>query len=1093
MQHSQAEPYVLGLDIGANSVGWACLRLDDKDRPVGLLFAPAEMPESPCVGVRIFERGVENYEQGQKEETRGVARRKARQQRRQTQRRARRLKRTFRTLQAAGLLPQLESNAIQTAGSPELARDALIKRLDHEIALELTVEDTDIRHQLLPYVLRTAALDRSLTRHQLGRALYHLSQRRGFKSGRKEGRSDDDEGQVKASISDLKAAIAKAGHRTLGEHLLKCAKDGERIRKRWTAREMYVAEFEAIVAAQSRHHGDVLTTAFVKSLRRTIFHQRPLRSQRGSIGPCEIEDGSEYAHPKTGEIARSRKRCRAPECFLDSQRFRLLQSVNNLAIAVPGNPSQQLTAEQRARLVGELEKSESLTFSEVSKLLGLPRTTKYNLQEGGEKRIKGNRTNAALLSIFGDRWTKLDAHQQHNVVLELWGTPDEEVLRRRASSRLGAWALLNPSKAEAEAAAKVPLSSDYMSLSRMAMQRLIPHLERGLVYSAAVDAEYGRRVSTAALGQLPPVLESLPDLRNPVVARALTELRRVVNQLVANYGKPKLVRVELARDLKRSKLDRQKLARQMRENEEEREDAREEIRKCVDAGISDPRPSDILKLRLWKECGGTCPYSGRSIGMTQLLRGEVDIEHILPLSRSLDDSFLNKTLCFADVNRNEKKNRTPYDAFGAQATRWQEMVRRMEIAVEKHGMSPEKLRRFRLQGAELAEHLSNFTSSQLNDTRFASRLARRYMGLLFGGDIARGVDAEGKTRVQVGNGKLTSDIRNWFGMGACLTSETGDKRDDHRHHALDAVATALSVPALLKRAAEDAANYPSVRGRLPGFQAPWSTFTADISEAIRRTVVSFRVDNRVRGPLHAESLYSPQRDEQGRVSSDGQFTHKREPLESVKRRDFEKIVDPRVREIVTRHFGAQEPDAVLDINDAATWPSLPNRHGSPVPIRSVRLRRSASTVEIACGPRARHVVSDENHHIEIVEQLDRKGRPTWVGRVVSLLTAHERLRNRRPGQTDGVVDRGGGFQFSLAKNDSVRMSNQAGGSSLYTVRGFSEFNNGTVQVIFLRNEDARQVSDVPKSGRTAVPNVMRQRTCSKVTISPIGVVRPCRA
>jgi CRISPR-associated endonuclease Csn1 len=70
-------------------------------------------------------------------------------------------------------------------------------------------------------------------------------------------------------------------------------------------------------------------------------------------------------------------------------------------------------------------------------------------------------------------------------------------------------------------------------------------------------------------------------------------------------------------------------------------------------GINSPSGNDIVKYLLAKECEMICPYTGRSISRNGLFgtNPEFEIEHIIPLSISLDDSFVNKTLCFCEENR----------------------------------------------------------------------------------------------------------------------------------------------------------------------------------------------------------------------------------------------------------------------------------------------------------------------------------------------------------------------------------------------------------------------------------------------------------
>ncbi|MBI5435289.1 MAG: type II CRISPR RNA-guided endonuclease Cas9 [Planctomycetes bacterium] len=1081
-------PYVLGIDLGANSVGWACLAVDAEGEPVGLLHPPGDMAEHPSLGVRIFEIGVEHYGQGEREETRGKKRRLARLQRRQTMRRARRIRRTFNILQAAGLLPSFAPGAIASAGGHELARDQVLKALDRSISGDLVASgaaELRVAHELLPYVLRAQGLDRPLTRFELGRAFYHLAQRRGFLSNRKAGGKDDDVGAVKKGISELGKQIAARGSRSLGEHLLHLGREGARIRERWTSRKMYSDEFDALWAVQAQHRPDVLDEAFRKRLRRAVFFQRPLKNQSDRIGLCDLENGGQFVDLVTGVVEATKRRKRAPECLLVSQRFRLVQKVNDLALVTGPGTTAPLTSEQRSLLLDALECEDSLTFAEIRKRLGIKNRVKFNLEAGGEKRLLGNRTNAGLVAVFRERWTQLAQEERDAVVLEIWGASDDAALRKRVADRRGVWSRLGASKSEADEVADLTVSSEYMSLSRRAMQRLLPRMEAGEPYITARRAVYGEPVSAEIAEFLPSVKAAFGDLRNPVVTRALTELRRVVNTLIKQYGKPVEMRVELARDLKRGKDERNRMEKRMRENEVERQKAAKRI--ADEAGIPSTTGGDILKLRLAEECGWTCPYSGRAFGMNQLFEGEIDIEHILPLSRCLDDSYLNKTLCFSDVNRSEKRNRTPHEAFGAAGEPWDAMVQRMTRAVTEQGMSPVKLQRFQLAGEALEEHLTAFKSSQLNDTRHASVRAKEYLARLFGGCLATGVDADQRRRVVVGNGQATAAMRDAIRLDSVFPGGRAAKREDHRHHAVDAVAIALTGPATIQRLSS---NVDTSRGRprLGRLAPPWPSFDADVRNAFERIVVSFRVDNRVRGPLHAETLYSAPRDDRGSRSQDGGFVHIRRRLEVLSPKEVDDIVDERVRQLVVTALGGRPPEEVFLPSTPSSYPVLPNAHGAPMPIRRVRIRKAGSVRSIGAAHRERFVQNDENHHIEIRAARDAKGREKWDGRVVSLAAAAERRRLGRD-----VVDRGPDSVCSLAKNDVVEVDLAEGGRERLVVRGFSEFHTGQVQLTFSRNCDARQVSKVPRGGRVAGPDVLRQRNCRKLQVTPIGVLRPCRA
>ena len=360
-----AEPVVLGLDIGAKSIGWALVQGPESGRPRII-----------DMGVRIFEAGVEgsldDIEAG-RDSSRAVARRQARQLRRQTYRRVQRKRRVFALLQELGLLPPSPNNHSTT-------RDSVIKSLDQALlnALPKHYASTSVA-QKLPYVLRAEALSRPLTAAELGRALYHLSERRGFKSNRRTDRQADDTGVVKEGIAALQAAL---GGKTLGQYFAETNPANDRIRSRYTGRDDYENEFARIIEAQRPHHS-CLTPKTIRRLRRHLFWQRPLRSQKGLIGKCSI--------------LTNHRRC--PMAHPVAQEFRLLQAVNHLAIIHADGELRGLEPEERAKLLEALNEKGDLTFAAVRKLLGLKKADRFNLEEGGEKKMPGNRTHRAMCDV----------------------------------------------------------------------------------------------------------------------------------------------------------------------------------------------------------------------------------------------------------------------------------------------------------------------------------------------------------------------------------------------------------------------------------------------------------------------------------------------------------------------------------------------------------------------------------------------------------------------------------------------------------------------------------------------------------------------
>lgn len=1047
-------PTILGLDLGAASIGWALLsaRVDsDSLRPDGLVAA----------GVRIFQAGMEGNMEAGREESRAKGRRDARLARRQTERRARRLRTVFNALRHAGLLPTYPGLDLSSSAG----RHETIIRLDQEIRdsgrLDRLARAIGVSGAAdkLPYVLRAAALDHPLESHELGRALYHLAQRRGFLSNRRSPRRDDEERVVLSGISQLRDDMARTSSRTLGEHLSRIDPHQQRIRARYTARAMLIDEFEAIWASQERFHPSVLTPELKKRIYHRIFHQRPLKSQSDKIGRCELEP----------------KRRRAPWALLAAQRFRLLQAVNNLRIRNEYGVEYELTPEQRQVLIAELDRKKEVTFDRIRRLLKMPDVS-FNLERGGDKAIRGNETNAILAKVFGDRWWQFDLDTRNRIVEDLLSIEKAETLERRGREVWG----LDAEKAREFANTRLPDS--HCRFSRRALAKLLPYLEEGLNTQLAIENAYpNHRLVGRAHELLPPVKQVLSDLRNPAVTRTLTELRKVVNAIIKRYGRPAEIHIELARDLRRSKDERQRLQSENRKQEVIRKAAADEIREFRRG--EEPTRQDIERLLLAKECEFTCPYTGRKFSMAALFGPEpqVDVEHIIPFHMSLDNSFANKTLCFAEENRNVKRGRTPFEAYGDTA-RWNDILDRVRNF--KGRLAGEKLFRFQLHGEELEQWLSDFASRQLNDTRYASRLALRYLSLLYGG-TADGIDSAGKRRITVVTGQTTAHVRNWLQLGSILNDGGEKTRDDHRHHAVDAVAVALTSQRTVQMLSIASRNQLLRKGRLYGEpEPPWPTFLEDVRKAISRLVVSPRVERRVRGPLHAETFYSP-RTEEGAKSPEGRYVYYTKRLADLSPSMVDKIVDPTVRRLVIEALGGGEPKEVF--KDESRLPRFVRRNGKTVPIRKVRIRDKVPVTPIGEGDRQRFTQTSGNHHLEVFEVTDAKGRTRWEGRVVSLLEAYERVRRKLP-----VVNReyvpGSRFLFSLVGNpggDVIELDEPDGTRGLYIVES-----------IWMEGVHARvRIKPLNQAHRTAgsprvqpFVSVLGQRQCRKVCVDSLGNV-----
>lgn len=920
----------------------------------------------------------------------------------------------------------------------------------------------------MPYILRAAALDESLEPHHLGRALYHLGQRRGFLSNRKKPmQKGEDEGIVKESIAELRQKMQESGARTLGEYLVRLNPFERRIRQRWTHRDMYELEFERIWDAQAAHHPELLTPARKKELKRAIFYQRPLRFPRELVGHCELEP----------------EETRAPRHYFIAQRFRLLQSLYNLRLALPGESERDLTTQERTKLDSELELKGDQTFGQIRKLLGLKRAV-FNLESGGEKLLRGNRTTAQFYKAFGERWLEMSAAEHEAALQDVRSIVKEETRLRRAQEH---WKL-DPEQAKEFAG--IALEPDYFNLSRKAMERLLPLLETGMTYAAARRELYPERFQAReAMPLLPPVHDAFEYLRNPAVERTLTELRKVVNALVRQYGRPGQIRIELARDLRKSRKEREANWKKNRDIEKSRKGAAERI--IAEAGIANPSREDIRKVLLADECRWVCPYSEpeRTISMRALVgpESQFDIEHIIPFSRSLDNSFFNVTLCYHEENRNRKRNQTPYEAYGNEPERFQailDRVRRFDSET-----ADEKLKRFQI--TDTADILQGFVDRQLNDTRYAATMAGDYLGLLYGGKI----DPQKNLRVRSTTGQVTAYLRDEWMLNRILRdgpTEQGGKvaksREDHRHHAVDAVAIALTDESTIQQLSRAAQQAPQQgRRRFAPVPAPWPDFVDSVRKQVSCIVVSHRPSRKVSGALHEETLYSKSLPLPDSGKDHEKAVRVRKPLERLSKTEVKDIADARVREMVEAKL-AQLGGDPKKFSAPGNLPFFKTADGREIPIKCVRVVKKTPTFKLGEGIRQRNVTSESDHHLEIFAERDEQGEEVeWDGVVVPLAEAYRRLRTKVP-----VVQREFGahrqFKFSLCPGDVIECDGEHDGRRLLVVRGTSIEGGATGRVALVPINDARQKKEIVASKdylRFPLEKLRKLHAC-KVSLSPLG-------
>lgn len=515
-----------------------------------------------------------------------------------------------------------------------------------------------------------------------------------------------------------------------------------------------------------------------------------------------------------------------------------------------------LGPEYKARLFEELNWRKELSAHQALKLIGLkPKEWKLN-----HDKLEGNRTHVKYLEAFGQMlavtgheqpdFDKMEVADQLDLVHSVLGNLGVNLSFLEFDASLGGkafeqqpayalWHLLYSYEGDgsrsgteklarklqkkfgfdaecAKIMAKVGFEDAHGNLSARAIKKILPHLKEGMTYDeACLAAGYNHSHSiTAEENENRELLEKLSvlpknTLRNPVVEKVLNQMIHVVNKVIEVYGRPDEIRVEMAREMKMSGEERKKMTEGIGKATREHDKIRQEIAKLhpFNTGVRITR-NDIIKYKLWQELeqnGHKTLYTGTYIPLEELFGKKFDIEHIIPQARLFDDSFSNKTLAVAEVNR-KKGNATAMDFMEAQYGAESAEVAQYKERVEKFFKEGSKAKYKKLLMKE-ADIPDGFIERDLRNTQYITRTAVAMLK-----QVARTVTPT--------TGKVTDELRRDWGLmnvlqelnrpkyemaglvhqettkdGRQLTRITDwTKRNDHRHHAMDAITIAFTRP-----------------------------------------------------------------------------------------------------------------------------------------------------------------------------------------------------------------------------------------------------------------------------------------------------------
>ncbi|MDG2950946.1 type II CRISPR RNA-guided endonuclease Cas9 [Exercitatus varius] len=730
--------YILGLDLGIASVGWAVIEIDQQENPLRIID----------VGVRTFERA----EVPKTGDSLALERRLARSTRRLIRRRAHRLLRAKRLLKREGLL------RVEDFSSP-----------------------TELQHlPINAWELRVKGLTHKLERKEWSAVLLHLIKHRGYLSQRKnESKTDNKElGSLLKGVKENHRLLQSNDYRSPAELAVKKFKENTgHIRNQ---RGEYTHTFDRLDLHSElqllfniqRELGNPYTSVSLEQQVSAL-----LMSQKKALsGEAVLKMLGKCTHEKT--------EYKAAKNTYSAERFVWLTKLNNLRILENGT-ERGLTESERRLVINQPYEKSKFTYAQLRKLLELSdnaifkdlRYIKDNVESAILMEMKAFHAIRKALENNGlkTEWqglaTKPELLDEIGTAFSLYKT--DEDITKYLNDKLP--------KPVLDALLDNIGFDKFIQLSLQCLSKILPLMEQGQRYDEACKAIYGdhhdkqKREENLYLPLIP-----TDEIRNPVVLRTLSQARKVINGVVRLYGSPARVHIETGREVGKSFQERHEIKKRQDENRNQRESAVKKFKEFFPDFSGEPKPQDILKMRLYELQQGKSLYSGKEIDLTRLLENNyVEIDHALPFSRTWDDSLNNKVLVFKNENQN-KGSQTPYEWLGGEenSERWKMFV----ALVNGSRFSYTKKQRILVQ--KLDEE--GFKKRNLNDTRYVARFLCEFITnnmLLLGKD---------KNKVFASNGQITALLRRRWGLSK-------NREENDRHHAVDAIIVACSTVSMQQR------------------------------------------------------------------------------------------------------------------------------------------------------------------------------------------------------------------------------------------------------------------------------------------------------
>ncbi len=392
--------------------------------------------------------------------------------------------------------------------------------------------------------------------------------------------------------------------------------------------------------------------------------------------------------------------------------------------------------------------------------------------------------------------------------------------------------------------------NDLSKFSRVALTKLNEQLEKGLLFNDAKKEAGFEKKETKKTLQIDKYSGFFEN--NPTVARIISQLRKVINAITRNekYKGIDEIHIELATDVANSKDKKARIENGQFRYKQQKDLARE---RCKELGLNPDDGDTLLRFRLAEEQDWQCLYSGIHISPVesgkapcgQISIFDCQIDHIIPISRSFNDSLNNKTLC-ADKENQQKRNMLPFEYFKSVKTEEEWEIFKARVKNLNKLSYTKKNNLLREQFTQ--EDMDKFISRDLNNTRYACRHIAEYLREHFDFSTAPNQNISDSKRIMVLGGGITAKLRHMWGLDK-------NRDESNKHHAQDAIVIACAddghiyyICSILKDLEE--------KGQRPKHHLimPWKTFREDVQKTLDNIFVSHQSRHKATGEIHEATI-----------------------------------------------------------------------------------------------------------------------------------------------------------------------------------------------------------------------------------------------